>query len=63
MATSIRGGNSHLYCYNAAVEEFREAEYPMIKGKRLRILFCDYTDFPQNLYISIMLAQRYVPSP
>ncbi|KIL94685.1 hypothetical protein FAVG1_01616 [Fusarium avenaceum] len=31
MATSIRGGNSHLYRYNAAVEEFREAEYPMIK--------------------------------
>ncbi|WZH39751.1 pyridoxal phosphate-dependent transferase [Fusarium acuminatum] len=31
MATSIRGGNSRLYRYNAAVEEFRETEYPMIK--------------------------------
>jgi hypothetical protein len=63
MATSIRGGNSRLYRYNAAVEEFRETEYPMIKGKYRLVLVCSYTDFSQILYISIMLAQRYVPSP
>jgi hypothetical protein len=63
MATSIHGGNSRLYRYNAAVEEFRETEYPMIKGKYLLVLDCDCTDFSQILYISIMLAQRYVPSP
>ncbi|KAM0196751.1 hypothetical protein ACHAPI_005632 [Fusarium lateritium] len=27
----IQGGNSHLYRYNVAIEEFRETEYPMIK--------------------------------
>jgi hypothetical protein len=63
MATSIHGGNSRLYRYNAAVEEFRETEYPMIKGKYLPVLYYDRTDFSQILYISIMLAQRYVASP
>ncbi|KAM0240770.1 hypothetical protein ACHAP5_007861 [Fusarium lateritium] len=28
---SSQGGNSRLYRYNAAVEEFRDTEYPMIK--------------------------------
>ncbi|KAF4449638.1 putative molybdenum cofactor sulfurase HxB protein [Fusarium austroafricanum] len=31
MTTSIHSGNSSLYRYNAAVEEFRETEYPMIQ--------------------------------
>ena len=32
MTTSTRSGNSSIYRYNAAVEEFRETEYPMIQG-------------------------------
>ncbi|KAF4344468.1 molybdenum cofactor sulfurase [Fusarium beomiforme] len=31
MTRSIQSGNSGLYRYNQAVEEFREAEYPMIQ--------------------------------